>query len=595
MEGLERAQRQARARGRLFGASKLALAAFTLIAAGFLIHSARNLAFLLLPVAAFIVVAVLHEKVLAAVRLRERSIRFYQNGLARLDGSWKGRGESGERFLHGDHPYARDLDIFGAASLFQYLSTARTQSGEETLARWLRNAALPAEVAARQAAVRELAPKLEFREELASCGEDVRAGLDAGTLAAWGESRPVLSSRGTQAVTTGLALLWLASLAVPLLWGTWIPLVLISIANFAYAHRLFLRLEQTAGTVETAAAELRLLAQVLVGLEREEFASPRLIELQAAVRHDGVAASRAIRHLASLAEAIASRENRLLKPFDAVLFWSAQFVFAAERWQKRYGPAIRVWMEAAGELEALASFAAFTFEHPQYAFAEFVEGGPVFEAEALAHPLLGRAVENDVRFDAGRQLMILSGPNMAGKSTFIRSIGISAVLAQCGAPVRARRLVMSPLQVAASICILDSLSGGVSRFYAEIQRLKMIVDLAQDGPPVLFLLDELLSGTNSHDRLTGTRFVLQTLVARHAIGVVSTHDLALATIPDSLSGRAFNAHFEDRVEGDALVFDYRIKPGVVQTSNALKLMRAIGIGVQEDAPVDQKDGSHQSN
>jgi DNA mismatch repair ATPase MutS len=194
---------------------------------------------------------------------------------------------------------------------------------------------------------------------------------------------------------------------------------------------------------------------------------------------------------------------------------------------------------------------------------------------------LGKAVENDLRLDMSRQLMILSGPNMAGKSTFIRAIGVNAVLAQCGAPVRARSLTMSPLTVAASICILDSLSGGVSRFYAEIRRVKMIADLAQGAVPVLFLLDELLSGTNSHDRLAGTEFVLRELVEHRAIGIVSTHDLALARIPDSMGGRGFNAHFEDRLEADALAFDYKLKPGVVQTSNALKLMRAIGLGVSE--------------
>jgi DNA mismatch repair ATPase MutS len=303
-----------------------------------------------------------------------------------------------------------------------------------------------------------------------------------------------------------------------------------------------------------------------------------------------------IRRLAWLADTIEGRHNKVGQFIDPVLFWSAQFVFAAERWQRRHGTAIRAWLDAAGELEALASLGAFAFEHPEYAFPQFVEDGPQFEAEGLGHPLLppGKSVDNDVRLDGAQQLMILSGPNMAGKSTFIRSIGVNAVLAQCGAPVRAKRLVLSPLRVAASICILDSLSGGVSRFYAEIQRVKAIVDLAQSGTPVLFLLDELLSGTNSHDRLVGTRFVLETLVERRAIGVVSTHDLALATIPESMSGHAFNAHFADRVEGDALVFDYRIRPGVVETSNALKLMRAIGIGVGDDRGGEDQ-GSHQSN
>jgi len=186
-----------------------------------------------------------------------------------------------------------------------------------------------------------------------------------------------------------------------------------------------------------------------------------------------------------------------------------------------------------------------------------------------------------VKLGDGLQLMILSGPNMAGKSTFIRSIGVNAVLAQCGAPVRATRLRLSPLAVAASICILDSLSGGISRFYAEIHRVKLISDLT-DGPiPVLFLLDELLSGTNSHDRLAGTEFVVRSLMERNAIGIVSTHDLALARIPETMGAKAMNCHFEDRFEDGKLIFDYKLKPGIVQTSNALDLMRSIGLGVNK--------------
>jgi DNA mismatch repair ATPase MutS len=192
-----------------------------------------------------------------------------------------------------------------------------------------------------------------------------------------------------------------------------------------------------------------------------------------------------------------------------------------------------------------------------------------------------KAVANDVALGRNPQLIVLSGPNMAGKSTFIRAMGVNAVLAQCGAPVRARRLRMSPLQVAASICVLDSLAGGVSRFYAEIHRLKLIADLAQGPVPVLFLLDELLSGTNSHDRLAGTEFVLHEFMERNAIGVVSTHDLALTEIPAAFGERAANCHFEDRVEDGRLRFDYKLKPGIVRTSNALKLMRAIGLGVSE--------------
>jgi DNA mismatch repair ATPase MutS len=239
-----------------------------------------------------------------------------------------------------------------------------------------------------------------------------------------------------------------------------------------------------------------------------------------------------------------------------------------------------------GEFEALTAIAGYAFEHPAHVFPQFVERGPLFDAKGLAHPLLpaAKAICNDVKLGDGLQLMILSGPNMAGKSTFIRCVGVNAVLALCGAPARATGLTMSPLAVAASICVLDSLSGGTSRFYAEIRRLKLAEDLAAGALPVLFLMDELLSGTNSHDRLEGTKLIVRSLIDRGAVGIVSTHDLALAEIPESMGGRAVNFHFEDRLEDGKLIFDYKLKPGVVKTSNALELMRSIGLGAATLAP-----------
>jgi DNA mismatch repair ATPase MutS len=305
--------------------------------------------------------------------------------------------------------------------------------------------------------------------------------------------------------------------------------------------------------------------------------------LQAGLERKGLSSSRAIRRLARIVEYLNQRHNMMAQVPDLVLFWSAQLVFAAERWRRQFGLEIGGWLRAVGELEALSALAGYAYEHPHDVFPEFSVEEPLFEADQMAHPLLpaARAVRNSVKLGEGLQLMILSGPNMAGKSTFIRSVGITAVLAQAGAPVRAARLRLSPLQVAASICILDSLAGGISRFYAEIRRVKLVSDLTQGPLPVLFLLDELLSGTNSHDRLTGTEYVVRSLVGSNAIGIVSTHDLALTEIPRSMGSQAVNCHFEDRLEGNKLIFDYMLKPGVVETSNALELMRSIGLGVKK--------------
>jgi DNA mismatch repair ATPase MutS len=384
-------------------------------------------------------------------------------------------------------------------------------------------------------------------------------------------------------VTPLLSILWIVSLVCWDVWGWGTVAAAMTILNLAWAHRLHARLEAASDAVEQATEDLGLLVSILLLQEKAVFSSPKLVDLQDSLKRNGVTPSAAIKRLARLAEYLKQRRNPVAKPLDVVLFWSAQVVFAAERWQQEFGPQIRGWLAAVGELEALTALSAYAYEHPEDVLPEFVATASVFDAEGLAHPLLpaGKAIRNDVKLGDGLQLMILSGPNMAGKSTFIRSIGVNAVLAQCGAPVRATRLRLSPLAVAASICILDSLSGGISRFYAEIHRVKLISDLTEGPIPVLFLLDELLSGTNSHDRLAGTEFVVRSLMERNAIGIVSTHDLALARIPETMGAKATNCHFEDRFEDGKLIFDYKLKPGIVQTSNALDLMRSIGLGVSK--------------
>jgi hypothetical protein len=575
-----------RGRERLLGYAKLAVAAIALIAALLFLHFLRHLEFLLVSIVGFMVLAALHEKLLGRLRFRGRAITFYERGLARIEDRWAGSGERGERFLDPLHPYARDLDLFGAGSLFELLCTARTRSGEETLARWLLAPAPVDEVLGRQDAVSDLKGRVGFREQLFCLGETVRQGVHSEPLAAWGERSPLFSDRATRIVTRALAVLWLVSIVAWAVWGLSDLAIAATLLNMAWAHRLHKRLEPAAGALETVSDNLELLSAVLGLLEQESFRAARLTGLQATLHHDCMAPSAAIRKLARLVEYIRARHSLFLRPLDLVTFWSAQLVFAAESWQQEFGPAIRGWLKTVGELEALTALAGYAYEHPADVFPELAapdEAGnaALFDAEGMAHPLLpsSMAVRNDLKLGDGLQLVILSGPNMAGKSTFIRSVGVNAVLAQCGAPVRATRLRLSPLTVAASICVLDSLSGGVSRFYAEIHRIKLISDLTAGPLPVLFLLDELLSGTNSHDRLAGSEFIVRSMVEKNAIGIVSTHDLALTHIPEAMGARAANCHFEDRFDAGQLIFDYKLKPGVVKTSNALQLMRAIGLGV----------------
>jgi len=528
------------------------------------------------------VLAVMHGRLIRAVAGCSRAIRFYEQGLSRLDGSWPGKGIYGERFLEPSHPYARDLDLFGRASIFELLCTARTGAGEEALARWLLAAAPPDEVRARQAAATELSGRLGFRETLATLGEDVKSRVRPALLADWGEAQAVFPSGMIRIVIAVLAYLWAMSLQAWQFWGAWQLLVLfMSLLNLGISYRFRAHLSEAAHAAEEAGRDLNLLSQVLAAFEREPFTSPRLLQLQDRLKQSGVFASLAIAKLNRRVEYLESAHNLFVRIFDPVIFYRLQFVLAAESWRRRFGPSLRVWLETVGELEALAALGGYTYERPADVFPEFVEIMPCFEARDLAHPLLplNRAVRNDVRLDRDLQLIMISGPNMAGKSTFLRGLGVNTVLAQCGAPVRAASLKLSPLQVTASICVLDSLEGGISRFYAEIRRLKQIMDLTNGSVPVLFLLDELLSGTNSHDRLIGTRSFVTKLVERGAVGLVSTHDLALTAIPQEIGSRAGNFHFKDHMEEGQLRFDYKLYPGIVQTSNALALMRSIGLEV----------------
>lgn len=580
LEQLKSAQARDEAAEKRLGYAKLVIALVTLATAVVLLWHVEFLALLVLPAAVFVYLAVRHENRLQAIRTRRRSIEFYERSTARIEDRWAGTGETGERFLNPAHPYARDLDIFGPASLFQLLCTARTRAGEETLARWLLNPAPVDELAARHGAVADLKSRTDVREQLFCIGETVRAGVHPDALANWGERKPILRDRAIKVTSTVLCLLWVAGVIAWGLWGMGAAALAISALNLAWAHRIHARWDEAADKIEEATHDLGVLAGVLRLIDHGRFSAGKLTELQARLRHADFAPSDAIRRLDRIVGYLESRRNPAMRLLDVLIFWSAQCVFRAEQWQREFGPHIRGWLEAVGEFEALSALAGYAFEHPGDVLPRFVEDGPLFDAVELAHPLLpsGRAVRNDVKFGDGLQLIVLSGPNMAGKSTFIRSVGVNAVLAQCGAPVRAASLRMSPLAVAASICVLDSLSGGTSRFYAEIQRLKVAEDLAAGEMPVLFLMDELLSGTNSHDRLEGTRLIVRSLMERGAIGIVSTHDLALAEIPNTMPGRAVNCHFEDRLEDGKLIFDYKLKPGVVKTSNALELMRSIGLG-----------------
>jgi DNA mismatch repair ATPase MutS len=353
------------------------------------------------------------------------------------------------------------------------------------------------------------------------------------------------------------------------------------VGNAFFLYRFHKRVGAVVQAVEEAAHELKLISETLVRLERETFQSPLLAALRASLDAEGDPPSKRLARLARLTDSLDSRDHVLVRMAEPFVFWSTHLAFAVENWRRASGKVVRRWLTSLGELEALCSLASHAFEHPADPFPEFVESGPWLEAEGVAHPLIAedRVVRNDVRLGGELRVLIVSGSNMSGKSTLLRTLGVNVVLAQAGAPVRARRLRLSPLAVGASIHVTDSLQGGISRFYAEILRLRQILDLASGPLPALFLVDEFLHGTNSHDRRIGAEALVRGLVERGAVGLITTHDLALAEIVETLKGRAANVHFEDRIGEGRICFDYVLQPGVVRHSNAIELMRSVGLEI----------------
>jgi hypothetical protein len=539
---------------------------------------------LILPALGFAWLMNRHDVVIRRREAAGRAVSFYERGLARIEDRWIGGGEPGDRFRNDDHLYANDLDLFGRGSLFELLSTARTLSGEGTLAAWLTVPATPDIVMARHESIAEMAPLLDLREELAIAGSDVRAGVNPALLTEWANSPAELGSRAWWVLAAIFSILSGATAAQWAMGGSPRAFIAVGLVEGVLFAAVYRRATRVLHQASSAARDLDILAHVLERLEREQFAAARLSALRASLDSRGVAASTAIRRLHRLSEMHDWEHNLIFKIPASALLWSVHLGFAIERWRASHGPKVAGWLATVGEVEALSSLSAYRYEHPDDVFPEVAAGEPArFDGEGLGHPLLpaARGVRNDVRLAGATRLLVVSGSNMSGKSTLLRTVGINTVLALAGAPVRASRLRLTPLAVGATLRIQDSLQEGRSRFFAEITRIRKLADVAAGPTPLLFLLDELFHGTNSHDRLLGATGVLRSLLDRGAIGLITTHDLALTRIADDLAPRAANVHFEDTFEGNEIRFDYKMKAGPVTRSNAIALMRAVGLDIPD--------------
>jgi hypothetical protein len=564
------------------GNARLAVGAvIALVAWGALFERAFAPAWLLIPVLAFVALLLYHSSVRRAQVRAQRAVDYYNHGIARLEDRWTGLGQAGERFDALHHIYAADLDLFGKGSLFQLLCVARTRMGEDTLARWLLAPAGVATVKERHASIVDLRERLDLREEIAVLGEDDRVGVNPESLLAWAEAPNELPAGW---------LLWLAlllpalAIAGAVLWsvaGFMTPFVLIVLAEAGVTYLVRRAMSRAIQGTEQAFGDLKLFAGLLIRIERNTFTAAPLASLVGRLSSHALPASATINRLARVIDFADARNNPFLRMLDTPLLYSVHVALAAERWRRDHGKVIREWVEALGEFEALSSLGGYSYEHPEDPFPELIDGPPRLRAVELGHPLIpaARCVRNSVTIESPTRVLLVSGSNMSGKSTLLRTVGINTVLAMAGAPVRARNLQLAPLQVGASIRVNDSLQEGSSRFYAEITRLREIHGLLEQKLPVLFLLDELLQGTNSKDRLIGAEGIVRAFVAAGSIGLVSTHDLALTDISGLAPGTLHNVHFQDELRHGEMLFDFTLREGVVTKSNGIELMRAVGLQV----------------
>jgi hypothetical protein len=521
----------------------------------------------------------IHLRVTSQRAHAQRAVQFYRGGLDRLRDLWHGSGRTGARFDVQHHIYAADLELFGNDSLYQLLCAARTQMGEATLAQWLLAPADIETIGERHSSIADLRGRLDLREELAIAGDTPNIELHAEMLIAWAEAPNRLNLAWIRWTAPLLACLAVASVFAWAVWDLRFPLLAILLIEIFVAYLLREPIRAAVTAIETAYEDLKYLAQLLNRIETERFDAPPLRALVQRLSSHALSASRTFSKLATIVNFVESRRNPLLLPFMLLLMYPLQTALAAERWRSAHAAAIRAWLDVIGEIEALVSLARYSDEHPEDPFPEFVEGAAAFQAADLGHPLIPAAARvcNDVDISGKRRVLLVSGSNMSGKSTLLRAVGINTVLAMAGAPVRAKRLQLTPLQIGASIRINDSLHEGSSRFYAEITRLRQ---LFEPFPlPLLFLLDELLQGTNSADRRVGAEGVIRALIARGAIGLVSTHDLALTDIAGLAAGALDNVHFQDEFAEGKLKFDFKLQAGVVTKSNGIELMRSIGLDV----------------
>lgn len=491
----------------------------------------------------------------------------------------------GTAFFSSTHHYANDLDIFGKASLYQYINRTTSEQGNQTLANWLLKPADTTTILQRQKAAKELQPLLEWRQQLQAYGN--ATPLTLGTqqkVKNWIQDQnnffrhPIwnwIRFIGPAIIMTILILYIDNQLATK-----WFNLALLIF--FLTTGYISKKATPTYNHLSKISAEISTLSNSLKHIEDQPFKTSWMLQQQECFINKNTNASVVVKTLNGILSRLDIRLNPVaFIPLNILLFWDLQQMLAFEKWKKANQEHIIIWLNTLGKIEAMNSIATVAFNHPQWCYPEIVDQHGSFIVSELGHPLIPeyKRVNNSFTTDNLGQIAIITGSNMAGKSTFLRSVGLSLVMGMAGAPVCAKTARFSRMQVISTMRISDNLEESTSTFYAELKKLQRIIDMVDRNEKVFLLLDEILRGTNSLDRHTGSKALIQQLVKKQAVGILATHDLELAKLVEEYPANIHNYHFDVQVANEELFFDYKLKTGVCNSMNASILMKKIGIEI----------------
>ncbi len=573
---------------------RLVIAAIVITSGVFYFNNMRDyisLGLSLLGIGLFIYVVIFYNKLSFKYNFMTVLKQINETSLNRLENQWHKFEDTGEEFVDDSHSFTYDLDIFGRNSLFQWINTTFTYTGRIKLADILtKSCTSKEEIENRQNAIEELAKKRWWRQRLQAEGLLVleqKKDEDIKELLSWAtETNSIYSKSWTSIIITLLPIITVITLLLSLFTGA-ISIIIPSILLFSQFMALFFSAGSMSKEFELLYKykdSIKTYKNILKHIEKGSFRSSYLKNLKESLVNDkGFTSLEQFKKLDRLVDKTLNRKNIVFFPINIITLWDFRCMLQLEAWKRQYGHLIDQWIKTIGEFEALSSLAIINHDYITWAKPVISEKANVFEGYSLNHPLLrGRAVSNDVSIKNNTKILLITGSNMSGKSTLLRTVGINLILAYAGANVYASYMKCSLMNVYTCMRIEDNLEEGVSSFYGELQRIKKIVHAAEENQNVFCLLDEIFKGTNSYDRHLGAKKLLKQLINKGAMGLVSTHDLELGELEAESHGIIKNYHFQEEYRNDEIHFDYRLRPGISTTRNALYLIKMAGINVEDE-------------